>query len=81
MPLVRTPMIAPTKAYDRVPALSPDDGAEMVCEAVRSRRAQVEMPVGVVAELSEVMFPGLTTRLRRAVYHAGRDSRAARNGD
>jgi NAD(P)-dependent dehydrogenase (short-subunit alcohol dehydrogenase family) len=80
MPLVRTPMIAPTKAYDRVPALSPDDAAEMVCEAVRSQRALVELPVGLAAELTDVVFPGLTTRVRRAVYHAGRDSRAARDG-
>ena len=30
MPLVKTPMIAPTKMYDSVPTLSPDEAADMV---------------------------------------------------
>ena len=37
MPLVRTPMIAPTKMYDAFPAISPDEAADMICEAMRSR--------------------------------------------
>ncbi len=80
MPLVRTPMIEPTRAYDRLPALTPDQAADMVCEAVRSRKALVEMPVGLVSELTDVLLPGLSTRARRMVYHAERDSRAAREG-
>src|SRR4051794_10076005 len=35
MPLVRTPMIDPTGAYDRLPALSPEAAADWVCEAIR----------------------------------------------
>ena len=34
MPLVKTPMIAPTKLYDQVPTLSPEDAAEMIVEAI-----------------------------------------------
>src|SRR6202007_2085312 len=37
MPLVRTPMIAPTKMYDAFPTLTPDEAADMICEAMRSR--------------------------------------------
>src|SRR5579859_324514 len=37
MPLVRTPMIAPTKIYDRLPTLNPDQAAEMIVEALRKR--------------------------------------------
>ncbi len=37
MPLVRTPMIAPTKIYDRFPTLSPEEAAEMISEAIRKR--------------------------------------------
>jgi NAD(P)-dependent dehydrogenase (short-subunit alcohol dehydrogenase family) len=40
MPLVRTPMIGPTKIYDNVPVLSPEDAANMIAEAcVESRCA------------------------------------------
>ena len=37
MPLVRTPMIAPTKIYDRFPTLSPDEAADLITEAIRKR--------------------------------------------
>ena len=33
MPLVRTPMIAPTKIYDSFPTISPEEAADLVCEA------------------------------------------------
>ena len=35
MPLVRTPMIAPTKMYDAFPAITPDEAGDMICEAMR----------------------------------------------
>ena len=35
MPLVRTPMIAPTKIYDSFPTISPDEAADLICEAIR----------------------------------------------
>jgi NAD(P)-dependent dehydrogenase (short-subunit alcohol dehydrogenase family) len=72
MPLVRTPMIAPTKVYDHVPAMSPEGAADLVCEAVRSRRARVEMPLGVLAELTDAMVPGLVTRAAGLAYRAVR---------
>src|SRR5918911_86596 len=31
MPLVRTPMIAPTKIYDSFPTITPDEAADLVC--------------------------------------------------
>ena len=36
MPLVRTPMIAPTKMYDAFPAITPEEAATMICEALRT---------------------------------------------
>ena len=39
MPLVRTPMIAPTRMYDVFPAISPEEASEMIAKAmVDSRR-------------------------------------------
>ena len=40
MPLVRTPMIAPTKMYDRFPAISPAQAASKVIQALVERPAR-----------------------------------------
>jgi NAD(P)-dependent dehydrogenase (short-subunit alcohol dehydrogenase family) len=68
MPLVRTPMIEPSGVYDRLPALTPESGAEWVCEAVRSRPRQVDMPIGALAELADALAPGLLRRTMSLVY-------------
>ena len=34
MPLVRTPMIAPTRMYDMFPAITPEEAAEMIAKAM-----------------------------------------------
>ncbi|HET9678422.1 MAG TPA: SDR family oxidoreductase, partial [Solirubrobacterales bacterium] len=41
MPLVRTPMIAPTKIYDSFPTISPDEAADLICEAIRAKPKQI----------------------------------------
>src|SRR5579864_6766542 len=46
MPLVRTPMIAPTKIYDRFPTLSPEEAADMICEAIRKRPKRITTTLG-----------------------------------
>lgn len=58
MPLVRTPMIAPTKLYDRFPTLSPEQAAEMICEAIRKRPKKVTTALGNLSELSYALVPG-----------------------
>jgi short-subunit dehydrogenase len=58
MPLVRTPMIAPTKMYDRFPALSPDEAAEMICEAMRKRPKRIGTLLGNIGQLSYAIAPG-----------------------
>jgi NAD(P)-dependent dehydrogenase (short-subunit alcohol dehydrogenase family) len=71
MPLVRTPMIKPTSAYDRLPALSPEGGAEWVCEAVRSRPRQVDLPIGALGEIADAVAPGMLRRAMGLLYRAG----------
>jgi short-subunit dehydrogenase len=58
MPLVRTPMIEPTKVYDRFPTLSPDDAAEMICDAIRKRPKRVATTLGNLGQLSYALVPG-----------------------
>ncbi|MFD9738100.1 SDR family oxidoreductase [Umezawaea sp. NPDC059074] len=65
MPLVRTPMIGPTKAYDAVPALTPEQAAELVVRALVERPEEVNRPFGVFAEMARKVAP----RTSRAVAH------------
>jgi short-subunit dehydrogenase len=58
MPLVRTPMIAPTKIYDRFPTLRPEDAAELICDAIRKRPKRVATALGNLGQLSYAVMPG-----------------------
>jgi short-subunit dehydrogenase len=58
MPLVRTPMIAPTKIYDRFPTLSPDDAANMIVDAIRKRPKRIATTLGNLGQLSYAVVPG-----------------------
>jgi short-subunit dehydrogenase len=58
MPLVRTPMIAPTKIYDRFPTLSPDEAAAMITEAIRKRPKRIATTLGTLGQLGYAIAPG-----------------------
>jgi short-subunit dehydrogenase len=58
MPLVRTPMIAPTKMYDRFPTLSPEEAAAMISDAIRKRPKRVATTLGNLSQLSYAVAPG-----------------------
>jgi short-subunit dehydrogenase len=58
MPLVKTPMIAPTKIYDRIPTLSPEKAAEMVTDAIRKRPKRVATTLGSIGQLTYAIAPG-----------------------
>ncbi len=58
MPLVRTPMIAPTKIYDRFPTLSPEEAAHLITEAIRKRPKRIATTLGTIGQLSYAVAPG-----------------------
>ncbi|HEX4670883.1 MAG TPA: SDR family NAD(P)-dependent oxidoreductase [Solirubrobacteraceae bacterium] len=58
MPLVRTPMIAPTKIYDRFPTLSPEEAAHLIAEAIRKRPKRIATTLGNIGQLSYAVVPG-----------------------
>jgi len=57
MPLVRTPMIAPTKMYENVPTISPEEAAEFVADAIITRKKQIATRLGVTAQILYLLFP------------------------
>jgi NAD(P)-dependent dehydrogenase (short-subunit alcohol dehydrogenase family) len=59
MPLVRTPMIAPTKHYDRLPALSPEAAAAMICDGIRKRPKRVSTALGSFSDATYAMAPAI----------------------
>jgi NAD(P)-dependent dehydrogenase (short-subunit alcohol dehydrogenase family) len=70
MPLVRTPMISPTRLYDRLPALSPEQAAELVTDALRTGAEQVGPRVGRFAEVGYAVSPAATNEVLHALYRA-----------
>ncbi|MCW2785738.1 MAG: short chain dehydrogenase [Marmoricola sp.] len=65
MPLVRTPMITPTKLYNRMPALSMDQAATVVCDAAVSRSRRVTPLVAAWASFAESVSPALGDVIRK----------------
>jgi NAD(P)-dependent dehydrogenase (short-subunit alcohol dehydrogenase family) len=78
MPLVRTPMSAPTKLYDRFPALTPEQAAQLICDAIRTRADHVGPHVGAFTEFGYAISPGVAKEILGAAYRVFPDSAAAR---
>jgi thioester reductase-like protein len=78
MPLVRTPMIAPTKMYDAFPAISPEQAADMICEALRAQPKHMGTRLGTVGEVAYALSPKAVDRILHLAYQVFPDSAAAR---
>ena len=77
MPLVRTPMIAPTKMYENVPTLSPDEAAGLVVEAIVRRPVRIATRLGVFGAVCHAVAPKMTQILLNTAYHMFPDSAAS----
>jgi short-subunit dehydrogenase len=62
-PLVATPMIAPTHAYDGMPALNAGEAADWMVRAARTRPVRIAPRMGVTARALDVVAPGLVNRM------------------
>jgi len=77
MPLVRTPMIAPTKMYDNVPTLSPEQAADLVVEAIVYKPVRIATRLGVFGAICHAAAPRLTQILLNSAFNMFPDSSAA----
>ena len=77
MPLVKTPMIAPTKIYDSVPTLTPDEAADMVTEAIIHRPKRIATRLGIFAQVTHAVAPKLGEIVMNTGYRMFPDSPAA----
>ena len=78
MPLVRTPMIAPTKMYDYVPTWSPDHAADVVVKAMLSRPKSIATPLGTAAQLSYALWPKMNDYILNKGFNLFPSSSAAK---
>ena len=78
MPLVRTPMIAPTKIYDSFPTISPDEAADLICEAIRAKPKQINTRLGTFGEVAYALMPKAVDQILSTAYKVFPDSAAAK---
>ena len=78
MPLVRTPMIAPTKMYDRFPTITPEEAADMICEAIIHKPKRIATPLGTLGQLLYAINPKSIDYILNSAYHLFPDSSAAK---
>jgi NAD(P)-dependent dehydrogenase (short-subunit alcohol dehydrogenase family) len=78
MPLVRTPMIAPTKIYDAFPTITPEEAADMICEAIRAKPKHIGTRLGTFGEVAYALQPKAVDQILHTAYRVFPDSAAAK---
>jgi short-subunit dehydrogenase len=81
MPLVRTPMIAPTRMYDMFPAITPEEAAEMIAKAMVGKPKKVATKLGNFGELLYAVAPKASDSILNTAYKLFPDSQAAKGKD
>jgi short-subunit dehydrogenase len=78
MPLVRTPMTAPTKIYDSMPLLKPEEAADMVVQACIDKPVRVATRLGIFGEVLHAVAPRITQIIMNTTFRMFPDSAAAK---
>ncbi|MGB7167273.1 MAG: SDR family oxidoreductase [Mycobacterium sp.] len=78
MPLVATPMIAPSRRLNPIPAITAEHAAAMVVRGLVDKPARIDTPVGTLAEAGNYFTPKLSRRILHQLYLGYPDSAAAR---
>lgn len=78
MPLVRTKMIGPTKIYDSVPTLTPEEAADMIVEGIIERPSRIATRLGIFAAVLNALVPKAYEVIQNTAYQLFPDSSAAK---
>jgi NAD(P)-dependent dehydrogenase (short-subunit alcohol dehydrogenase family) len=76
MPLVRTPMIAPTRIYNNVPTLAPEDAADLVAQACIEKPVRIATRLGVFGEVLHALVPRIAQVVMNTAFRMFPDSTA-----
>ncbi len=78
MPLVRTPMTAPTKIYESMPLLDPEEAAAMIVNACIDKPVRVATRLGVFGAMLHTAAPRITQIIMNTTFRMFPDSAAAK---
>jgi NAD(P)-dependent dehydrogenase (short-subunit alcohol dehydrogenase family) len=78
MPLVRTPMIAPTKIYNNVPTLAPEEAADLVAEACVAKPVRIATRLGIAGQVLHALVPRVAQIAMNTSFRMFPDSSAAK---
>ena len=78
MPLVRTPMIAPTKIYNNVPTLAPEEAADMIAQACIFKPVRIATRLGITGQLMHALLPRVAQITMNTSFRMFPDSTAAK---
>jgi NAD(P)-dependent dehydrogenase (short-subunit alcohol dehydrogenase family) len=78
MPLVRTPMIAPTDIYKAFPTLTPEEAAQMLCDAMIDKPKRLASRLGTFGEVLYAISPKTVDIVLNTAYNLFPDSKAAK---
>ncbi len=81
MPLVRTPMIAPTKLYANVPTLSPEEAADLVVQAIVYKPVRIATRLGIAGQVLHALLPKVMQISMNTSFRMFPDSDAAKTKD
>jgi len=78
MPLVRTPMIAPTQIYNNVPTLAPEEAADMIAQACIFKPVRIATRLGIVGQVLHAFVPRVAQITMNTSFRMFPDSTAAK---
>ncbi|GIL04211.1 SDR family oxidoreductase [Betaproteobacteria bacterium PRO7] len=78
MPLVKTPMIAPTKIYENVPTLTPDEAADLIVEAIVYKPVRIATRLGIFGQVLHALAPRIAQIVMNTTFRMFPDSSAAK---
>ena len=78
MPLVRTPMIAPTGLYNNVPTLAPEEAADLVAQACIFKPVRIATRLGTAGQLLHALMPRIAQIAMNTSFRMFPDSGAAK---
>ena len=81
MPLVKTPMISPTKLYEQVPTLTPDEAANLVVDAIIHKQVRIATRLGIFGALVHSLMPKVAQIIMNTSFRMFPDSVAAAHKD
>jgi NAD(P)-dependent dehydrogenase (short-subunit alcohol dehydrogenase family) len=78
MPLVRTPMIAPTDIYKAFPTLTPEEAGQMLCDAMIDKPKRLASRLGTFGEVLYAVSPKSVDIVLNTAYNLFPDSKASK---